>query len=62
MITDEQIRSLVRVGMRYSQGWALYQVIKIEIISGTVLKLEFRAINVDTKQKIVNIYPNGGIE
>lgn len=62
MISEAQLRALVRLGMKYSNDWALYKLVKYEYIDGVILKLEFRRLSRDSIQKIIHIYPNGGTQ
>lgn len=62
MITDEQISSLVRVGMQYANGWALYHTEKVPYIDGIMLRLTLSMTIIDVTYKTVYIKPNGAIE
>jgi hypothetical protein len=56
------MRALVRVGMKYGENWALYQLIEIPYSDGVVLILELRLISsIDKTPKIVQIFSNGEI-
>jgi hypothetical protein len=54
------MRALVRVGMKYGDGWALYELIEIEYSDGTILILGLRPVSsFDKRNKVVYIFANG---
>jgi hypothetical protein len=57
------MRALVRVGMKYGDGWALYSLTETKYLDGIWLRLEFRIRStIDFKPQLVYIYPSGVIE
>jgi hypothetical protein len=57
MITDTQLRSLVRVGMKH-HNWAMLELVHITYIDGELIQIRMM---LDKTTKIVYIYPNGVI-